>query len=84
MTGQAIPQDNRIAHDNMEQSKQAKYCFNLPNNAQILCFEKLTGEHNTEKILEKNFVLLEYTFNPDYTDCMIILIHAYYTMYMYI
>ena len=29
----AIPQENRIAHKNMEQSKQAKYCFNLPNNA---------------------------------------------------
>ena len=33
MIGQAIPQDNRIAHKNMEQSKQEKYCFNLPNNA---------------------------------------------------
>ena len=29
----AIPQDNRKAHKNMEQSKQAKFCFNLPNNA---------------------------------------------------
>ena len=42
MTGWAIPQDNRIAHKNMEQSKQAKYCFNLPNNACMLCFNKLT------------------------------------------
>ena len=33
MTGRAIPQNNRIAHKNMEQPKQAKYCFNLPNNA---------------------------------------------------
>ena len=24
---------NRIAHKNMDQSKQAKYCFNLQNNA---------------------------------------------------
>ena len=52
MTGQAIPQDNGIAHKNMEQSKQAKYCFNLPNNAQILCFIKLTGEHNTKNTLQ--------------------------------
>ena len=36
MTGRAIPQDNRIAHTNMEQSKQAKYCFNLPNNVEML------------------------------------------------
>ena len=28
-----IPEDNRIAHNNIEQSKQAKYCFNLQNNA---------------------------------------------------
>ena len=34
----------------MEQSKQAKYCFNLPNNAYMLCFNKLTSEHNTKKI----------------------------------
>ena len=27
MTGRAIPQDNRVAHTNMEQSKQAKYCL---------------------------------------------------------
>ena len=27
MTGRVIPQDNRIAHKNMEQSKEAKYCF---------------------------------------------------------
>ena len=31
-TGRAIPQDNIISHKNMEQSKQAKYCFNFPNN----------------------------------------------------
>ena len=31
----------------MEQSKQAKYCFNFTNNVQILCIKKLTGEHNT-------------------------------------
>ena len=53
----------------MEQSKQAKYCFNLPNiNAQILCFKKLTGEHNTEKILEKNFILWEYTFKQKWVQ----------------
>ena len=50
MTGRAIPQDNRIAHKNMEQSKQAKFCFNLPNNAYMLCFNKLTGENNAKKI----------------------------------
>ena len=55
MTGQAIPQDNRIAHTNMEQSKQAKYCFNLPNNAKMLCFSKLTGEYNTKKNTSKIF-----------------------------
>ena len=33
----------------MEQSKQAKYCFNLPNNVKILCFNKLAGEHNSKK-----------------------------------
>ena len=33
MIGQAIPQDNRIAHKIMEQSKQVKYCSNLPNSA---------------------------------------------------
>ena len=52
--GQAIPQDNRIAHKNMEQSKQVKYCFNLPNNAQMLCFNKLTGEYNAKNTF-KNF-----------------------------
>ena len=51
MIGQAIPQDNRIAHKIMEQSKQVKYCFNLPNNAQMLYFNKLTGEYNAKKIL---------------------------------
>ena len=51
MTGWAIPQDNRIAHTNMEQSKQAKYCFNLPDNSEMLRFNKLTGEHNANKIL---------------------------------
>ena len=51
MTDRAIPQDNRIAHTNMEQSKQAKYCFNLPNNAEMLRFNKLTGEHNAKKLL---------------------------------
>ena len=49
MIGQAIPQDNRIAHKIMEQSKQVKYCFNLPNNAPMLCFNKLTGESNAKK-----------------------------------
>ena len=49
MTGQAFPQDNRIEHKNMKQSKQAIYCSNLSTNAQILCFNKLTGEHNTKK-----------------------------------
>ena len=53
MTGRAIPQDNRIAHTNMEQSKQVKYCFNLPNNAEMLCFNKLTGEHNAKKDFKK-------------------------------
>ena len=62
MTGRAIPQDNRIAHTNMEQSKQAKYCFNLPNNAEMLRFNKLTGEHNAKKRLLKSFVLWEYIF----------------------
>ena len=37
----------------MEQSKQAKSCFNLPNNAQMLCFNNLTGEHNTENYFKK-------------------------------
>ena len=60
MTGRAIPQDNRITDLTMEQSKQAKYCFNLSNDAQILCFNKLNVEHNTEKILLKIFVLWEY------------------------
>ena len=62
MTGRAIPQDNRIADTNMEQSKQAKYCFNLPNNVKMLCFNKLTGEHNAKKIPKKIFVLWEYIF----------------------
>ena len=53
MIGQAIPQDNRIAHKNMEQSKQVKYCFNLPNNAQMLYFNKLTGEYNVKNALKK-------------------------------
>ena len=53
MTGQAIPQDNRIAHTSMEQSKQGKYCFNLPNDAQILYFNKLNGEHNTKKYIKR-------------------------------
>ena len=51
MIEQAIPQDNRIAHKIMEQSKQVKYCFNLPNNAQMLCFNKLTGKYKAKKIL---------------------------------
>ena len=55
MTGGAIPQDNRIAHTNIEQSKQAKYFFNLPNNAEMLRFNKLTGEHNAKKNTLKNF-----------------------------
>ena len=38
----------------MEQLNQEKYCFNLPNNAKMLCFNKLTGEHNTKNTL-KNF-----------------------------
>ena len=37
----------------MEQSKQVKYCFNLPNNAQMLCFNKLTGEYNAKKYFKK-------------------------------
>ena len=41
----------------MEESKQAKYCFNLPNNARMLCFNKLTGEHNPKKYF-KNFRLV--------------------------
>ena len=53
MTGWAIPQDNRIAHKNVELSKQVKYCFNLPNNASVSCFNKLTGEHNAKKKLKK-------------------------------
>ena len=52
MIGQAIPQDNRIAHKFMEQFKQVKYCFNLPNNAQMLCFNKLTGEYNAKNTLK--------------------------------
>ena len=67
MTGQAIPQDNRIAHKNMKQSKQSKCCYNLPNNAQILCFNKLTDEHNTKKkILSNFFVLWEYIFKKEH------------------
>ena len=62
MTGWAIPQDNRIAHTNMEQSKQAKYCFNLPNNAEMLRFNKLTGEHNAKKYFKKVLFLWEYIF----------------------
>ena len=62
MIGQAIPQDNRIAQKIMEQSKQVKCCLNLPNNAQMLCFNKLTGEYNAKEILLKNFVLWEYIF----------------------
>ena len=53
MIEQAIPQDNRKAHKIMEQSKQVKYCFNLPNNAQMLCFNKLTGEYNAKKYFKK-------------------------------
>ena len=49
MIGQAIPQDNRIAHKIKEQSTQVKYCFNLPNDAQMLCFNKLTGEYNAKQ-----------------------------------
>ena len=67
MTGMTVPQDNRIAHKNMEQSKQAKYCFNLPNNAKILCFNKLTGEHNAKNTFKK-FHLWEYIFKPMYDD----------------
>ena len=37
----------------MEQSIQVKYCFNLPNNAYMLCFNKLTGEHNAKKYFKK-------------------------------
>ena len=29
----------------------------------MLCFNKLTGEHNAKKIQFKNFVLWEYIFN---------------------
>ena len=61
MIRQDIPQDNRIAHKIMEQSKQEKYCFNLPNNAQMLCFNKLTGEYNAKKYF-KNLVLWKYIF----------------------
>ena len=46
----------------MEQSKQAKYCFNLPKHAKILSFNELTGEHNAKQILLENFVLWEYIF----------------------
>ena len=46
----------------MEQSKQAKYCLNLPNKAQMLCFNKLTGEYNAKKY----FVLWEYIFKLKY------------------
>ena len=52
MIGRAVPEDNRIGHKNMEQSKQAKYCFNPPNNAQKLCFNKLTGEHDAKNTLK--------------------------------
>ena len=55
MTGRVIPQDNKIAHTNMEQSKQAKYCFNLPNNEEMLRFNKSTGEHNVKKYFKKFF-----------------------------
>ena len=37
----------------MEQSKQAKYCFNLANNVLILCFNKLAGKHVTKKYFKK-------------------------------
>ena len=30
----------------MEQSNQEKFCFYLPNDAKMLCFNKLTGELN--------------------------------------
>ena len=53
MIGQAIPQGNRIAHKIIDQSKQVKYCFNIPNNALMLCFNRLTGEYNTKKYFKK-------------------------------
>ena len=33
-------------------AKQLKNPFNLPNNAQIFCFDKLTGEHNNKNTLK--------------------------------
>ena len=29
--------------------KTSENCFNLPNNGLMLCFDKLTGEHNNKK-----------------------------------
>ena len=45
----------------MEQSKKAKYCFNLPNNTSMLCFNKLAGEQTLKNTL-KNVHFVEYIF----------------------
>ena len=51
MHGWAIPQDSRMVYQIWENKKQVKICFNLPNNENMLCFDKLTGEHNNVKTL---------------------------------
>ena len=43
-----IPQDNGMMHQ-YGAIKTTEKCFNIPNNAKILCFDKLTCEHNNKK-----------------------------------
>ena len=44
----AIPKDNRMVHQ-IWSDKTTENCFNLPNNRLMLCFDKLTSEHNNKK-----------------------------------
>ena len=66
----------------MQQTKQAKYCFNLRNNAKIMCFNKFTGEHNGNKIFLKNFVLWEYIFKCDILSLGIKFTHIFICSYI--
>ena len=47
----------RIVHQ-IWSDKTTKKCFNHPNKAKMLCFDKLTGEHNKKHL--KFFIFWEY------------------------
>ena len=47
----------------------------------MLCFNKLTGEHNTKKILQKIFVLWEYIFNKLFSFEVMLSQHLLYANY---